>query len=187
MTGEEATVRVIGALHEARIAFMMVGSLSRNYYAFARSTKDADIVMEADGDLVRSFFEHLPQGISLDPQVTFETVTGTTRQILTVEGSAFKIELFYLSDDPHDCERFQRRVAVKILDRECFIPTAEDVIVQKLRWARGGRRGKDYDDARDVMAVQGHRLDFTYIRAWADRHGTLELMEEIHQSVAALF
>ncbi len=61
------------------------------------------------------------------------------------------------------------------------------MIVQKLRWAKDGRRGKDYDDARDVMAVQGRALDFAYIRAWADRHGTRDLCEDIFGSVEALF
>ena len=43
---------------------------------------------------------------------------------------------------------------------EVWLPTAEDVIITKLRWSLLGRRSKDRDDARDVIAVQGDRIDW---------------------------
>jgi len=47
---------------------------------------------------------------------------------------------------------------------EVWIPTAEDIVVQKLRWGRN----KDLDDARDVLAVQGTDfLDMPYIETGA--------------------
>ncbi|MGA2658522.1 MAG: hypothetical protein ABSH34_13550 [Verrucomicrobiota bacterium] len=49
----------------------------------------------------------------------------------------------------------------------------------KLRWARG----KDKDDARDVMAGQARSLDWSCIRGWCSRHGTLALLEQIQQSI----
>lgn len=60
---------------------------------------------------------------------------------------------------------------------------AEDVIVQKLRWSKTGRRSKDFDDACDVTSVQGHALDFDDIRPWTDRLATRELFEEIYHKV----
>ena len=172
LTGDEATAAVVAALGEHGIPFMLVGSLSRNFYAFPRSTKDADIVIHCAMADAGRLIDALPPGIIADPQVTFETVTGTLRHILSLDESEFKIEIFHLSDDAHDRERFERRAPVEMAGSECFIPTAEDVIVQKIRWCRDGRRTKDYDDARDVMAVQGRALDFGYIRDWTSRHGT---------------
>jgi hypothetical protein len=47
-----------------------------------------------------------------------------------------------------------------MLGRTTWLPTAEDVVVQKLRWGRP----KDLEDARDVLAVQGtESLDMAYI------------------------
>ena len=107
----------------------------------------------------------------------------TTRHVMAVVGIPFKIELFQLSDDLHDQERFRRRRQVRLLDRDVWLPTAEDVILTKLRWAVQGGRSKDRDDARDVIAVQGDRLDWEYIRAWSDRHGTRGLLQEIRRSI----
>lgn len=186
MTGNEAAAAVITALQQSNTPFMVVGSFSRNYYAFARATNDADIVIHCEPSQQERFLALLPKGIAADPQSSFELVTGTRRLVLLIAGSSFKVELFWLSDDPHDQERFKRRVAVRSAQLDYFLPTAEDVIVQKLRWSKNARRSKDRDDARDVIAVQGRSLDLPYIYYWTDRHGTRELFEEIYRSVEDL-
>ena len=45
----------------------------------------------------------------LDPQMSFETVTATSRYVLHLADDLFSVELFLLSDDAHDLERFARR------------------------------------------------------------------------------
>ncbi len=93
--------------------------------------------------------------------------------------TSVKVEVFFLSPDPHDQTRFQRRVEAPVFGRRLWLPTPEDAIITKIRWARG----KDKDDARDVMAVQGDRLDWPYIEHWCDQHGTRPLLEEIRRTV----
>jgi hypothetical protein len=92
-------------------------------------------------------------------------------------------EFFPLSRDPHDRERFARRVPKTVLGRSVWLPTAEDVTITKLRWALLGQRSKDRDDARDVLAVQGDALDWDYIHAWCDRQGTRALLDEVRRSI----
>ena len=75
--------------------------------------------------------------------------------------------------------RFGRRLRGAVGGRQVFMPTAEDVVVTKLRWSRHGRRHKDVDDVRNVLAVQGRRLDLEYIRQWCDQHGTRELLDRL--------
>lgn len=187
MTGEDAVGVIVDILCRCGIDYMLVGSFSSNYYGIARATRDADFVIHADSTALRTLEAELPDGFVFDPQQSFEMVTSTTKCRVVIDEIPFEIEFFNLSQDEFDQQRFHRRRAVKDGERNCFLPTPEDVIVQKLRWAKGGKRGKDYDDARDVMAVQGNALDFDYIRTWADRHGTREMCEEIYESVKSLF
>ena len=39
------------------------------------------------------------------------------------------------------------------------------------------------DDVRDVIAVQGDRIDWDYVCRWADIHGTRQTLDEIRQSI----
>lgn len=183
MTGEDAVTVMVGILESSEIPYMLVGSFSSNYFGISRATRDADFVIHASREGRSALEAALPEGFDLDAQMSFEMVTSTTKQVVRIQSIPFEIELFDLSRDEFDQERFARRRKVRSGTRDYFLPTAEDVIVQKLRWCRNGRRTKDYEDARDVTAVQGRALDFDYIRAWTDRHETRDIFEEICASL----
>lgn len=180
MTSDEISLQVVDVLNAHDVPYMLVGSLSTNFHAVPRSTKDADVVVQANlaetarlvtGDL--SF-------LKLDPQYGFESVTATRKLVLrSTTGDGFIVELFGLSDDPHDQARFARRLKVDWERRPTWIVTAEDAVVTKLRWASFVGREKDAIDARSVIAVQGNLLDWPYVESWCDRHGSRPLLEKI--------
>ncbi|NNE90811.1 MAG: hypothetical protein HKN23_04120 [Verrucomicrobiales bacterium] len=184
--GFEATSRVVRVLEDMDIDYLVVGSLSSMAYGIPRSTKDADLVLSLKSGELSRFADALGPEFELDPQGSFETVTGTMRYHLGVPSISFEIELFLLSDDAHDQARFERRQTIfsPQLESEAPIPTAEDVIVMKIRWAEIGKRGKDRDDVRDIIAVQGDdALDWDYIHKWTAEHGTRKLLDEIRESI----
>ncbi|MBS0206218.1 MAG: hypothetical protein JSS49_25260 [Planctomycetes bacterium] len=185
MIGEEATAKLIDGLEALQIDYMVVGSFSTNFYGIPRSTHDADIVIQLNNSSLAELQSHLGREFKVDMQLTFETATGTRRNIVTFANSSFKIELFRLSMDPHDQQRFQRRqrVFVQQLDRYANVPTLEDVIVFKLRWAVEAGRSKDRQDIRDVIAVQRGRLDWEYVFRWATEHQTRVCLDEIVRSI----
>lgn len=183
MTPEEATAAVIDAINSLNIPYMLVGSLSSNFYAIPRATQDADFVVQSAPGAISALTQRLGPDFRLDPQMSFETVTATSRFVFRLADDSFCIELFILSDDAHDQERFARRRPERILDRDGFLPTAEDVIVTKLRWSHAGRRQKDIDDVANVIAVQGDRIDWEYVNLWCDRHGTRELLDNVRRSL----
>lgn len=183
MTDKDVVLAVVRALEDAGIGYMVVGSLSSNSYGIPRSTQDADFVIEEAGPQIASLARRLPESLILDPQVTFETVTGTNRLMIKRKRGRFKVELFLASDDPHDRERFRRRVRGETYGQTVWLPTPEDVIITKLRWSKQGKRNKDVDDVRNVIAVQGDALDWEYIHRWCDAHGTMGLLEQIRQTL----
>jgi hypothetical protein len=89
-----------------------------------------------------------------------------SRRVVRTKQSPFEVELFGVTDDAHDRERFGRRRRVRLFNRMVSVPTPEDVLVNKLRWWKLARRNKDFDDARNVLAVQRETLDWPYIEQW---------------------
>jgi len=178
-TVNDVTLRVIDGLNAAGVNYMLVGSFSTNIYGIPRSTKDADFVLQLEGDLSPVFYKTLGKDFEIDPQLKFETNAGTFKQEMRFSGTPFAVELFRLSNDLFDQTRFRRRVSVKLLGRETFVPTAEDVVVMKIRWFRE----KDRMDVKNVLTVQQGKLDWLYIKKWCGEHGTLAKLEEIRRTV----
>ncbi len=183
MNSDEALVAAIDALSACKVPYMLVGSISSNFYGYPRSTRDADFVIQVDDNTISTLMRHLPAEMSIDPQMSFESVTATTRHVIRITNSSFRIEFFILSDDGHDQERFRRRVTKELLGRKVLIPTAEDVVITKLRWATRARRRKDLDDVQNVIAAQGEKMDWDYIHKWCGEHGTMELLRELRDSI----
>ena len=183
MTGDDVIGAVLDALQAVQIPFMIVGSLATNFHGVPRSTRDADFVVQLPPGAFSALRQRLAPPLRLDPQSRFEGITGTTRHLVEADGTAFTVELFELTDDPHDLARFERRQQVRVFDRGAFVATAEDTIITKLRWARqgGAGRAKDVGDARNVIAVQGDSLDWSYIEDWCRQHGTLDVLQDVRR------
>ncbi len=190
MTAVEVVLAMASALGAAGVAYMVVGAFSSNVHGVPRSTKDADFVVElSDAAMLNRIMDILGAGFQLDPQLLLETVTGNYRYVITHRQSNFKIELFLLSRDPHHIERFARRQQRTIgsAAQDVWVQTAEDVIIQKLRWFARAKREKDWSDVVDVIATQQNQLDLTYIRRWCAEHATLELFEQAWQQASSEF
>ena len=177
MTGLEIVGAVLDALDIAGAPYMITGSLASNVYGIARATKDADIVVDFASADFDEIMKHMDSRIRLQGQVLFETITGTTRHILEVSKNPFKVELFHVNPDPFMTQRFARRIEADYpeLGRKVWLPTAEDVVIQKLRWGRD----KDIADVQDVLFVSGPGLDFTYIGRWCEMHETTEILKQV--------
>lgn len=183
-SGEEAVAALLDVLNREQVPYMIVGSFSSNRYGVPRATHDADFVLGSNNGLWTKHLNNL-EGFQLDPQTSFEMVTSTRRQIIEIPSLLFAIELFELSSDEHDQLRFSRRKKMTLLGREAWFPTAEDVIIQKLRWSRGAKRPKDFADVVAVLQVQGpSRLDWGYIEEWCEKHHTLDLLAEAKEEAA---
>lgn len=161
-TGEDLVVAVFDALDALHVPFMLSGSLASNFYGVPRATQDADLVLELEGLPIQALAEQLRDTFVVDAQLAFEIVTGSRRVLARARHAPFDVELFRLTDDPHDREPFARRRFVEVLGRRVGMPTAEDVIINKLRWWQREHRRKDFEDARNVLTVQHGALDEGY-------------------------
>ena len=185
MNGTDALLSLTSALDAATIPYMIVGSYSSNFYGIPRSTKDADLVVHLPSSGWAQLPSLLPDGIHMEQQMGFEMVTSTRKELLRVRDSLFEIELFHLSEDPHDRSRFSRRRQIEIFPGSTvWLPSPEDVIIQKLRWSSRAKRSKDFADAVAVMQVQGKALDWPYIEHWCDQHRTLDVLADAKAEAA---
>jgi hypothetical protein len=186
MKGNEALLAVLAALEQLDVPYMVTGSFATNVYSIPRSTKDADVIVEAESEQIFELLDALPPGLKADGQMLFETVTASKRWLISVEGSAFMIELFLLNSHAFDRSRFDRRRRLGLVPEvAAFVPTAEDVVVQKLRWVARVNRDKDFNDAVGVIRTQGEKLDWPYIEKWCAELGASDALAEARRMAEA--
>ncbi len=175
MTVEELAAAVLDACDAEGVEHLVVGAFAVSAYGIPRSTKDVAVLLSVTAaEPLRRVVARLGPIVEFDSQIQFDTLTWGKRQVgVTRETPPLKVELFELFDDPFVLSQFARKRQrfSEQIRRTAWLPTPEDVVVQKLRWGRN----KDLDDARDVLAVQGpETLDMAYIEKWCGQHGTTE-------------
>lgn len=171
MTLQQIAHATLQAIVAAGVDYVLVGGMAVNVYAFPRSTVDVDFVVGGPMISIERIAAYFPSNFHVDPQPQMEMLTGTYRWIVEIDDTEFRVEIFLLGNDAHHQEIFRRKVveASREFGQEVWIATAEDLVIQKLRWARR----KDLDDAQNILAVQGSAIDSDYVEAWCERHGTL--------------
>jgi len=175
---QDAVAQIINAMDAVGFDYMLVGSFSSMYYSFPRSTTDADFVVGTPGWDARSLAEKLSDEFKFDPQLSFEMIGGSMKNEIAIEGTPFRIELFGLTDQAFDQSRFARRRKITLGGMKVWLPTPEDVILQKLIWYRP----KDQEDVLGVIAINHEKLDRDYLRHWADQ---LDLSEVLAKAWAS--
>jgi len=173
--------RVVAALEAASVPYMVSGSLASSLQGEPRATHDIDLVIDvaaADvGRLVRAF--DAPD-LYVDEQAIAEAVRRRAVFNLLQPATGDKVDLWLLTDEPYDRERFRRRQTVTALGLRFFVSAPEDTILMKLHWARvcGGSE-KQATDALRVYEVQAGGLDAQYLRDWAARLGIDDLLRAL--------
>ena len=142
MLSDDVVQKVVTALNQAQIPYMIVGSLSSNIYGNARSTKDADFVVQLSGRQAQQLVAGLGPEFKLDPQMSFETKTGTTRYVIDSADGNFKIELFVIRvgdwggymmldcDDPTAVHKFCSMLPAFVFEARPVIPIEDAVRVE---------------------------------------------------------
>lgn len=179
--------QVLDRIEATGVPYMLVGAIAAGTHGIPRSTRDVDFLVPAtSGGGVNAIIKALHDIVVFEEQAVFDTLTWGKRHVgQTISPPPIKIELFELFDDPFVIQEFGRKqeIYIPILNRKGWIPTAEDVIVQKLRWGRG----KDLADVTDILAVQGSdTLDMPYIQNWCSIHNTTNRLEAALASIPPL-
>lgn len=159
-------------LEENKIPYMITGAWSTIYYGRPRASHDIDFVVELhidDLNRIVSVFDKLPEEFLVQVDSILEAVENKSMfQVLHLP-TMLKFDFWLLTDEEFDKSRFQRRKKVKVLDQIMEMASAEDTIIQKLRWYKEGKIEKHLVDAAFVYQIQNEKLDKKYMETWVEK------------------
>ncbi len=188
MSQQELVSRVVRALEDARIPYMVTGALASSLWGEPRTTHDIDLVIEIDHSGLAKLLEAFPApDFYLDEAASSEAVLHRGTFNLIEVNTGEKVDFWLITDSPFDRSRFARRRAERIGGTRSFVSTPEDTVLVKLWWAQlAGGSEKQFTDALRVYEVQYSALDLDYLHSWAEKLGVTDLLRRLESEAETL-
>ena len=163
------------------VRYVVGGSLASSLHGVPRSTDDADLGAELREDHVGPLVQALEGRFYVDEERVRHAVRRRGSFNVIELPTMFKVDVFVLGEGPLHQEQLARRLRVTLPEggEELEVASAEDTILQKLRWYRLGGEVSDrqWGDLLGVLKVQGQGLDRAYLQRGAELLGVEDLLD----------
>lgn len=178
----EITSIVAGIFDSLSIRYLIGGSLASSLHGIPRATQDVDIVADLNRSHVTNFVNGLGSDFYADADMITDAIQrGKSFNIIHLS-TMFKVDVFILGRDERAQEEMDRREGYQLSDggQELFVASAEDIILEKLRWYELGERISDrqWNDVLGVIQVKNDQLDKRYMADKAIKMGIDELLKK---------
>ncbi|MSR19471.1 MAG: hypothetical protein EXR91_00620 [Gemmatimonadetes bacterium] len=163
---------VTTVLDNARVSYILTGSLAAAYYAAPRATQDVDLVIEVTEAQVEAIVRGLlSAGCYVDREAALVAcrVRGQFNAIDPRLG--WKLDLIVRKDRPYSVEEFSRRHRGAILGVDMWLATLEDIVISKLEWSRLGESERQRRDVVHLLERGWQDLDREYVERWVAELG----------------
>jgi len=167
------------------VPYLIGGSVASSILGEPRATLDVDMVADLNISHMQPLIEIMAGEFYIDETMIREAIeTNSSFNVIHLD-SMQKVDIFILSKQPLAQEEMQRRQQLLITkdpDKFAWLPSSEDIVLQKLIWYRLGDNVSDrqWRDILGVLKVQADKLDLNYLAKWAK---TLELEKLMLQAL----
>ena len=173
---------VAKALEACRVRYLVGGSLASAVSGEPRSTLDVDLVVELSEKEVAPFIAALGDRFHVDTDALRRAIRERSSTNVIHYATSTKVDLFVAGGSSIDRQQMDRRQRVQVStdpDGWLYVCTAEDILLQKLRWYRMGNEVSDrqWRDILGIILVQGDRLDRAYLHEGAETLGVADLLQ----------
>ena len=173
--------RVVAAFDALGVEYLVGGSIASSVFGEPRQTVDADLVARLFGRHAEPLVESLAAEFYTDlPAILTAIQTQGCFNPIHLE-TATKVDVFVRWRDPFGQSQLARRQRKSVGESspvEFFFASAEDTVLAKLEWYRkcGCVSDRQWRDLLGVLKVQARGLDQAYMKDWADKLGTADLL-----------
>ena len=171
------------------VRYLIESSVASSVHGEPRFTQDIDFVAELDENHVVPLLAALVDAYYADEQAIKEAVH-ERRSFNVIElQSMVKIDIFAAPRDRISETEMRRRQLIHLSETselKAWIASAEDIVIQKLRWYRkgGGVSEVQWRDVLGVLKVRGNDLDIAYMRSSAQATGVHDLLSRAFKESA---
>jgi hypothetical protein len=174
---------IIERLETAKVVYAITGSIASNYWGIPRTTHDVDIVIVLQPEQISPLVSALSADVYyLSEQAVKEAVSSGNMFNLIDTSTGLKADFWVFKGDPFNQSMLSRRHREELVQgTQAYVGSPEDVLLHKLVWYKITPSDRQLSDAAGIAAVQKGNLDLDYMRAWAARQSTGDLLEDVLQ------
>jgi hypothetical protein len=179
---------VADALESLGVEWAVGGSFASSAHGEPRATNDIDVVAALSAAHVAPLIAALRSRFHCDEAVILDAIRRRSSFNLIDEHSFVKVDLFVPPAGPMGEGQLIRRQRYHPAGSALlYVLSAEDVLLQKLRWFELGNRvsERQWRDIVSLLRIAGGRLDFQYIADVAEQARLGELLQTARREAAA--
>jgi hypothetical protein len=169
------------AFEQVHVGYFLGGSLASSLQGEPRATNDIDFVVDLKPLQVEPLTQALGSDFEVDIESMRESALNRSSWNIFHQPTVTKVDLFMLRSGDFDHSEFSRRRRVVLTPegRGLFIKSPEDSVLRKLLWFRDGGEvsSTQWRDVVQILRIAAGTLNATYLREWASRLGTQDLLE----------
>jgi len=184
ITPEQLLCKIAKILENLKIPYAITGGFAVIAWGQPRSTADIDIIVELNPQNIKPLAKSL---LSVDKDVYVSE--DAMRDALEHKGefnfihsqTGLKVDFWVKGSkaDIYGKLKFQKARIKKIDEQKIYFVSPEDLILSKLTWAKESKSTRHIEDAKTVLDTQKSKLDLNYIKNWAKKQSTIEILEKI--------
>ncbi len=165
MTEIDVLKDIAKKLKSNNIEYMVSGSVSMNFYATPRMTRDIDIVILIDKDDIDKLETNFKDDYYIDKKMIEDAVTNYSMFNIIHLKEIIKIDFIIRKNDPYRILEFNNRKKVMIDGIEINIVSLEDLIISKMYWAKDSYSEIQVKDIKNLVKLP---YDRNYVEKWCN-------------------
>jgi hypothetical protein len=178
---------VIRAMDAANVDYYIGGSMASSVHGEARLTQDLDFIVRLHPSQVPILVSTLGDAYYADADMIREAIEFRSSANVIDLTTGLKADIIVPEESPFVESEFARKTLAKLAAHpdapEGYVCSAEDIVLQKLRWYRMGGEVSDrqWRDVKGVLVYQAARLDSAYLDKWAAELGIADLLARVRE------
>lgn len=176
-------VEMARAFEDVGVAYVMGGSLASTVHGEPRTTADVDFAIQLEAARIDDLLARMQPEFFVQASTVRAAVDHHDSFNAIHTASMIKVDVYVRPRDGIYASEIARAERV-VLDADggsVLIASAEDTLLQKLRWYRLGGEVSDrqWRDVLGIVKSQRGRLDLEYVLSWAGTLGLEDLVQRV--------
>lgn len=187
MFPEELLAKISKILEDLKIPYAITGGFAISVWGRIRSSLDIDIVVEMQEKDIKPLVKmilKMDKNVYADENMIRDALLHKSEFNFIHPDSGMKVDFFILADNFYNKLKIRRAILRDVFGvTKAYFVSPEDLILSKLLWVKENDSDKQKEDIKSVFERQKQKLDLGYIKGWAERHETADILENLIKEV----